>query len=290
MTVDDIVLDLVHRDFLYNYPSFDSTHTDNDLEYAHLTAWSTSTTDYSGKTFAIRASIDRSASYTDNHVMHEMHCTLVGRVETGQGMPPTLICMSGANSCKAQLDKIASKIPSVTTLGTWVQLFQGYINGLDTRAVDYPEATLEWYLNTRIMVAGGSSKSLSLSLSCVCTNYVVDYLLSKPPQNESTQGCLKLITIIPDWFIGLMMFTILACFSFAVLAVYLWYCVQHHALRSKVKHIPIDVLTWISQAVPESNVGPHGVVNAVQPKHLKNWNVELSDGPTVRIERKDIGL
>jgi hypothetical protein len=51
-------------------------------------------------------------------------------------------------------------IASFTALEVWVELLQGYMYyGFNSSAIDDPENTLAWYLNTMIMVAGGNGKS-----------------------------------------------------------------------------------------------------------------------------------
>ena len=42
----------------------------------------------------------------------------------------------------------------------------------------------------------------------------------------------------------------------------------------------------MAQAVAESDVKPDGTVGVVLPKDLKDWNLELTGGSMVRIEKR----
>lgn len=137
----------------------------------------------------------------------------------------------------AAADAINSGIPSVNTLASWAPMFQGYMyNGMGTTAIAEPEVWLAWYLNTMIMVAGGS-----------------DSLLSSAPSSSPTQGCVLQATIVPDWLIVLLFVTILACVLLSLLALALAVRLHYHRDRRLGANAPVDVWTWIAQAISEAD-------------------------------------
>ncbi|KAJ6516483.1 hypothetical protein C8R45DRAFT_1142724 [Mycena sanguinolenta] len=250
-SVEEVLDDLSKNGRIFgSYGSFEATIANNSV-WTHLVVWSSSASDNSSEVFSVQASVDLTANETDDKIMHSMYCTL--------------------NAPEA--DDIAKGILSVSTLKSWVTLYQGYMyNGMGTVAIDDPEDTLAWYLNTMVMVAGGS-----------------DYLLNPAPVTDPTQGCLLITAVIPTWFLALFFLTILACIAMTVLTFILWIRVKRHHHRDLVQNTPVDLWTWMAQAVAESNIKADGTVNAVLPKDLRKWNLELTPGTTtVRIEKSEV--
>ncbi|KAF7354791.1 hypothetical protein MSAN_01393300 [Mycena sanguinolenta] len=252
-TQDEVLVDLYQNDRIFGPDWISAATNTNDTQlWTHLVVWSSSALDSSHEVFSVKASVDLTANRTDDKIMHSMYCTL--------------------NAPEAE--DIAKAIPSVSTLASWVMLFQGYMyNGMGTVAINDPEDTLAWYLNTMIMVAGGSVAS--------------DYLLNSAPATDPTQGCLLMTTVIPTWVLALFFLTILACIAMTLLTFVLWIRVNRHPHRDLVRNAPVDLWTWMAQAVAESDVKADGMVNAVLPKDLRKWNLELTPGTTtVRIEKR----
>lgn len=181
-------------------------------------------------------------------------------------------------------------IPSVKILPVWGPLLQGYMySGFSSPAADDPEQTLAQYLNTIIMVAGGSGKLLNQSSDIMKswnTKQPADNLLSTPPGTDATQGCLVNVTFIPWWLIALLFATILACAIMTAWTIYFWSQVRKHKSCEHVKNLPIDLWTWMAQAVAESNGNQANLTTGIEPKDLNGWNVVISDDCRARIERR----
>ena len=93
-------------------------------------------------------------------------------------------------------------------------------------------------------------------------------------------------TVIPDWVLGLLGITILACGLLTLAYPILWIRIRRHVDRARVAHAPVDLYTWMAQAVAESDVKMDGTVDVVLPRELHLWNIELTDGATVRIGKR----
>ena len=126
--------------------------TTDGYDWTHLVVWSSSSADNSGDVFDVKAAIDMTAHDKDEKIMHCMQCTLYGN-----GSSQNLTRCFTANLAADQVASIAEHIPSISTLGNWTGLFQGYMyDGYGSAAIDDPESMLAWLLNTIIMVQGGS--------------------------------------------------------------------------------------------------------------------------------------
>lgn len=76
---------------------------------------------------------------------------------------------------------------------------------------------------------------------------------------------------------------VLACVLVSLLAVLAWIQVRRDKRRSQVENAPVDIWTWIAQAVAEGNVKSDGTLPTVVPRDLQQWNVALTEG-IVRVE------
>lgn len=119
--------------------------------------------------------------------------------------------------------------------------------------MERPEEQMVWLLNVMLMVAGGSDHLNSTS----------DYDL---------QGCVVEGTYVPTGLVAAFFLTIGFCFAMTILFGFLWLRLHFHKDRKLVEHMPVDIWTWMAQAVAEADNR-----HSVKTKHLKQWN--LAPGP-----------
>lgn len=156
--------------------------------------------------------------------------------------------------------------------------------GAGTVSVENPELWLAWYLNTMIMVAGGSGKSSTTPTTVDEAvmqelTYFRDYLLATAPLSHEKQGCVVSTTVVPDWLIALLFLTVLACIVMTGVAVILYLRLRVKRNRGQVAHAPVDLWSWMAQAIVETD----GADKVVKSKDLRYRSVELRDGINARI-------
>jgi hypothetical protein len=91
---------------------------------------------------------------------------------------------------------------------------------------------------------------------------------------------------VPWWLIALLFLTILVCIVITALTLYLHNKVRGHKNAELVKHAPIDLWTWMAQAVAESNARQDDAIAAIEPKNLHRWNIVIGDDSGVRVEKR----
>lgn len=72
--------------------------------------------------------------------------------------------------------------------------------------------------------------------------------------------------------------------SIAWLVLYLQ--VQKHSRGSLVKNAPLDLWTWMAQAILESRGVRNSPMPAILPREVKKWNIEIESTQGVRIEQE----
>jgi hypothetical protein len=95
-----------------------------------------------------------------------------------------------------------------------------------------------------------------------------------------------LTTVVPWWLIALLFLTVLACVVITALTFYLRSQVRRDKKCELVEHSPIDLWTWMAQAVAESSTDRDGALVAVNPKQLRRWYIVVSDHSGARIEKR----
>lgn len=70
-----------------------------------------------------------------------------------------------------------------------------------------------------------------------------------------------------------------------LLSMILWLRLRFRPHHNAVKNAPVDLWTWMAQAATESSDGQG---QAVKPKMLRNWAVELRNDVGVRIVRRTV--
>jgi hypothetical protein len=91
---------------------------------------------------------------------------------------------------------------------------------------------------------------------------------------------------VPWWLIALLFLTILVCIVIAALTLCLHNKVRGHKNAELVKHAPIDLWTWMAQAVAESNTRQDDNILAIEPQNLHRWNIVIDDNSGVRVEKR----
>lgn len=114
---------------------------------------------------------------------------------------------------------------------------------------------------------------------------VTDYLLSTPLAPNDTQGCILPVTYVPNWLIALLFLSLLVCLIMTLWAMILWLRLRFRPHRAAVEYAPVDLWTWMAQAVTESSGGQGPTV---KPKMLRNWDVELKNDVSVRVVRRTV--
>ena len=252
---DEVLADLVSRGYLYSNWVRESTA--NGLgAYTHLVAWSSSANDGDDTPFDIKASIDLTAANTDAKIMRSFHCT----VSTDQ------------------VNEILSSIWSMSTLEQWVPGFQGGVyDGSGTPASANASAFIEAYLNSMVMVQGGSNNLLNV------------------PTGDSTQGCL-----VPKTQISIVVVALALVAALGLIINLCYWIVTLLRIRSKrrlfrpgntgqdpVSFIPDDLLSWMLQAARECCLSGQGANNLQldvvdtlpkETRHLSQWGYSLQHG------------
>ena len=211
---------------------------------SHLIVLGSSAEDSFDDTFAVRVSIDLSASWYDEKVLKSFEC----QIKSDQHL--------------AILQDIQQSIPSQYMLADWCGVIQGAMyNGTGTAASGHSSSILEGILNSMMMVAGGE-------------NYLLD-----TTQEHSTQGCVLKRTLIP-WQV--MFLAAMALFLLIILT-FSWALTVYRTLRLKdlrvVGEVPHDLLTWMAQAPHDLRNGTTGhdhISKSVSPRDLCNWKFGLA--------------
>nr|OQO16865.1 hypothetical protein B0A51_15306 [Rachicladosporium sp. CCFEE 5018] len=256
---DEVARDLSARNLQYESSSYARTSDSQGL-WTHLVVLSSSQADDAKQPFDVRVSVDTALNYTGDQTLQSYQCSMHA----------------------PQAEAISSNIPSASTLLDWSKLIQGNLyNGADTPPVTDVEDTLVWLLNSLIMVAGGSN-----------------YLLSPPPADHTTQGCITQITYIPPWVIYLALATAASLVLASVVTFYFWCTLRFNPNRAAVEDAPTNLYTWIRHAATESRCRGEGIVKAVSWGALKDYRIVRGNtggvslvGPAEEMEplHRDVG-
>ena len=246
--VDELVDAVVNAGNLYGTPdppycnSYMPEPNGGNLT-THLIILDTSAVQFLDDTFAVRVSIDQSASWYDEKVLKSYECHMK------------------SDRHLAFLQGIQQSIPSYYMLQNWCGLIQGSMyNGTGTGASGRSGIILEGILNSMMMIAGGQN-----------------YLLNTT-QEHATQGCILKRTLIP-WEV--IFLASLALFLLKILTLS-WALIVYRTLRLKeirvIGDVPHDLLTWMAQPSNDLRHGTTGqdhVSQSVSPRDLCNWRFGL---------------
>ncbi|TKA67864.1 hypothetical protein B0A55_08407 [Friedmanniomyces simplex] len=247
---DDVVSQLYEQGLLYSVAgtSWAST-TNGDGLWNHLVVWGSSASDGDNTTFDVQVVVDTTASQSGTQFMRPFHCSM----NAPAAVP------------------IVSQIPSVSALAKWASVLQGYMySGARTPIVDDPEDTLAWYLNTMVMVAGGS-----------------DSLLSSAPPGSPNRGCLITQTYVSTVLIILLLASVAAMVIMALLALYFAIRVSTHPHSSHVKNLPSDIWGWMVYAIMERDASRAGTkLTVVKVTEISGREFGTAGDSVVRVKSK----
>jgi hypothetical protein len=198
-----------------------------------------------GSVFDVKASIDLTGGADDNKVMKSFHCTMNG---TG-------------------VEWVLFNLNSTQTLYTWTLPLQANMyDGTGTPANNHTGLTLEEYLNTMVMVAGGN-------------NYLHSTPNATANDGGNTQGCLVQRTSIPVEIVILVVlvtiFVLAMVLDLVILALLSippnqsWQRLNGEFLRKVRRETPNDLVGWMSQTVRER--GGWDDTGEIGGKSLKLW-------------------
>jgi hypothetical protein len=220
-----IIEDLIKKGYIYgpgDQVSYIRSIYSNGT-FSHLVVWDSSAPPFEmGMSFDIRVSIDLAPYAPDRQIMKSFQCTMNG---TG-------------------VEWVLANINSTDVLLTFVPDLQGNIyNGQGTAASNDSGRRVEQYLNTLVMVAGGSG-------------YVINSPAVTGDGAGNTQGCLVPRTTLP-WEI-VFLFVIVSAFAVTFVVNFICgkiggslYGVEGYYLN-RIKHeTPNSLLDWMAQSVRE---------------------------------------
>jgi len=205
----------------------------------HLLALSADASDFSNKTFQIRAALDLSIKESDPKVMRIFDCTM--------DAPP--------------LEWILARIPIQTTFSTWCNQIRGklYENSLWVPPVAQPGQAIASVFDAMIMIATANVSQTGL------------YTTLPVPANP-TQGCLAPRAQIPlpviVLFFCVTMSTVCLLGYWVYLTLALWRLKSRNPRVAKIIEIntPSGLLGWIKQAVYETGSAQQNGYN-----ELRGW-------------------
>lgn len=178
-----------------------------------------------------------------------------------------------------ELSDIQRAIPSRSTLNSWCEVAQGAMyNGTGTPASANSQGILEEVLNSMIIIGGGNN-----------------YLLNNTASDQ-TQGCVLPRTLVP-WVVVILAALAIGL-GMLLLLYWLYLLISIHfankggsqeEIKISKHHIPTDLLTWMLQAVKESQMGrtlAGRKTEAMTPLSLKEWEFGVRDGSRLGVARK----
>jgi hypothetical protein len=214
----DIVDDLQNKDLLFHGTSLHDVSSWGNGSSGHLVAW-TSSSGEPGSQFSVRASVDLSPHLQNDKVMRSFECNMHAQ----------------------QVEWVLSITHPIATLKQWTPCFQGSMyDGTGTPAVANVSDTLEWLLNSMVMVGAGANN-----------------LLNHAPAANDTQGCLGTETTVPGVVIAVFgivtgILVVLPLWLLALMARMQRWGPEE---KDEVKRMPDDLFGWMAQAAREVTVG-----------------------------------
>jgi hypothetical protein len=218
----------------------------------HEVFWSSSApTDVSSQPFDVLISVDMNASYSDTKTFRTFYCNVTAsRAEYQDG-----------------LNKILSKMESMSTIYNWIAGLQGvvYMGSGSAPSADL-KSNLEQYLNTMTMVEGGSNNVFTTT----------------PNGDPPYYGCLTNQAEVHPIILLLVGF---AGFIFLVTLIYYFMLLTKLSThfvatkfrpnlsaesRANIKPVPDSTLSWILQAARE---------NALETEQISTGNRDVKRKP-----------
>lgn len=256
---NDIWNDLYDKNLLYasgyyNLAQSNVSVTDPDLGYA--TGPSTHTVILTASNYTIGELFEIKAAIDTNDID-----------DKGSKQMDTFHCILRAKDAALTVQEIAKVIDIDSTLSDWCQpmvgaMFPG-LHEPKSYSLQELEYTLQWYLNSMIMVAGGSES------------------VTTPNQSGYETGNLIFATVIPFWIIAVCILVFLLWSFLVAFVASKWLAIKGLGLiydkmeagMNKIgaqeinENTPIGLLDWMTHAAYESRDVDH----IPEYKDLKSW-------------------
>lgn len=242
--------DMRKQGLLYQYGWSSNISDVEDSGQIYGRAWKTiivtSSSENHRDQWDVRAAIDLSDTDQNTKIMQAYHCVVSSTDDSGL------------------VEGVISNISIIPTLETWLYGIQGEMyNGQDkSQAVEFPNVTIAWMLNSMVMVSGGGESVTT-------------------PQEGTTEGCFIYGTYVGKIVSALFLLVAFIAVSLFFYTVFLWRTVRRTcnaydlnnmngnkiSSREICQNAPNGLLDWIGHAAHESGHAE------TKPKahHLRKW-------------------